>query len=289
MKHRNLRAALLLVGAPLSGLPLEAQRVPGTPPTSRQCAAAAAALARGARDGAGWEYLPGCGKAGGVPLAKAFQAARFETDPAYLQRLYGAMGSMRDSAVFATALSVMQDSAASAPARATAILIAVAQHNDNLGLPLNVSFTEAIAPPAGQCRLLPVSDAGYRSMSPLPADYREQLGRAILQVRASPNTPDLVRTFVYCARPALMELIADAVPISALRLTYVCGNRFRVENQSTESVKVSWKVSGTRARADLVVPSKGERTFTTEQKGPTSLYYRGKLVGTLANGGQACG
>jgi len=269
---------------------LTAQTIPGPPPTASECQASARALAGGARDGTGWESLPGCGKTGGVALARAFDGARFETDAAYLQRLYGAMASLRDPAVFATALSVMQDLAASAPARATAILIAVAQHDNALSLPLNLSFTDVISPVgSARCRLVPTSDASYRSSSPLPADYRQQLGKAILRVDGSPDTPDLVRSFVQCARPALTAVIADAVPTSEVRLTYVCGNRFRVENQSTESVKVSWKVSGTRDRADLVVPSKGESTFTTEKRGPTSLYYRGKLVGTAANGGQACG
>jgi hypothetical protein len=99
----------------------EAQVIPGPRPTASECRAAAGALAAGARDGTGWESLPGCGKLGAEALAQAFSAARSETDAAYLERLYGATKTLRDPEVFATSLAVMLDQGASPQARATAI------------------------------------------------------------------------------------------------------------------------------------------------------------------------
>jgi hypothetical protein len=286
-----VRLVFLCISA-LWGTVLPAQVVPPGPtapgPSSSECQAAAAALAGGAR-GAEWESLPGCGKVGGRALARALEAARHETDAAYLDRLYGNMASIKDPAVFAASLAVMQDPAASPEARATAILVAVAQHDNALSLPVTVSLKDLLGGTAtSQCRLVPTSHASYRSSSPLPADYLQQLGKAMLQLKASADTPDLVRNFIECVRPATLAAVADAVPTSAIRLSYVCGNRYRVENQSTEPVKVSWAVSGIRAKGQILVPPGGAKTFTAQQRGPTTLYYRGKEVQTEPNGAQPC-
>jgi hypothetical protein len=165
----------------------------------------------------------------------------------------------------------------------------VGQHDNALALPLTVRFRDVLTPSsASRCRLVPITEAYYRSDSPLPSDYLQQLGRAILQLKASPATPDLVRSFIECVRPVTLGAVADAVPTSAIRLSYVCGNRYRVENQSTESVKVSWAVSGTRTKAQILVPAKGANTFRTQQRGPTTLYYQDKVVQTEPNGGRPC-
>lgn len=289
MMRSYVCAMILIASAPAAGLAVAAQTVPGRPPGSEYCNRAAAALARGARDVVSWQLLPSCGRAGAIAMANAFRAARSETDLAYLEKLYGAMGSSRHPAVFAAALEVMQEPSASAPARATAVLIAAAQHDRRLALPLNLSFSEVMAPStAERCRLLPTFGGNYRSASPLPRDYLERLGTAVSRIVADPGTPQLVKSVVRCARPALGPALSAAVPLSAIRLLYVCGNRFRVTNQTAEWIDVSYKVSATEDQRDLVVAPRGETVFTTERRGSTSLFYRGKLVQSETNGGKAC-
>lgn len=266
---------------------LRSQVVPGSyRPTPIECREAAKSLVDRTSNDARWQTLPACGKAGGRELAEALKDARSETDPTYLERLYGAMATTRDPDVFAAALTIMQDAGASAQARSTAILIAVAQHNNAVALPLNLSLAEALQ--AGRCRLLPINHAVYRSTNPLPVNSRAQLGGALLDVSAAPGTPSLVKTFVDCTRSVMSGAIAEAVPTSAIRLTYVCDNRYRVENQSTEPVEVSWAVSGKRTKAAIVVPPKGQNTFTAQRRGPTTLYYQRKAVQTESNSGRPC-
>jgi hypothetical protein len=267
---------------------LSAQAVPGTyRPKPAQCREAAKILVDRTNDDWRWQILASCGRAGGRDLARALQEARSETDPAYLERLYGAMAPIRDPDVFAAALAVMQDDGASAPARATAILIAVSQHNDRVGLPLNLSLPEALR--SGHCRLVPyISHGSYRSSSPLPANYQMQLGKALLHLSAAPDTPDLVKVFVNCSRSVTQGAIADAVPLSAIRVTYVCGNRYRVDNRSTESVQLSYQLSGTKQKGGFAVHPRASRTFTARGEGDLSLYYRGKLVQTVQNRGESC-
>src|SRR5918999_6216622 len=89
---------------------LSAQAVPGTyTPTPAECQAATESLLDKPSNNAHWQILPSCGRAGGRDLATALQGARSETDPAYLERLYGAMANIRDPDVFSAALSLMQD------------------------------------------------------------------------------------------------------------------------------------------------------------------------------------
>jgi hypothetical protein len=266
---------------------LGAQTIPGSyQPTPAECREAAEILIDKTSDDWRWQILASCGREGGRDLAKALQAARFETDPAYLERLYGAMANIRDPEIFAAALAVIQDAGASAPARSTSILIAVAQHDNGVGLPLNLSLAEALR--SGKCRLAPITHAGYRSATPLPASYQDQLGKALLDLRAAAGTPQLVKTFVHCTRPVFSGAIANAVPLAALRLTYLCGNRYRVDNQSTEDVQVSLTVAGSKERIEFGVLAKGTRTVTANDRGTTSLYYRGKLVQSIPNSGKLC-
>jgi hypothetical protein len=254
------------------------------------CSRAATALANGARDGSGWEHLPDCGSAGARALARAFRAARAESDVHYLGNLYSAMASVRDPAVFSTALEVMQDQSAGERARATAILIAVAQHTRRLGLPLSFPYEEAMSSSDGErCRLVPLRGTSrYRSSSPLPSDYLQQLGSAIENVIHSPVSPALVRGFADCARRALSGSLAATVPSSAIDLAHVCGNRFRVRNTSAYWVTVSWDVSGTGIKRDLAVPPKGEKVFTADRQGNTRLYYRDKVLQTKTHAGSPC-
>jgi hypothetical protein len=185
---------------------VQAQVVPGNGPTKTQCGTAAQAFEANPHNSGALETLPACGKMGGRPLARAFHTARFETSGTELERFYAALGSMRDPEVFASALSVMQDPAATPQARATAILIAMAQHDNALSPPIDVSFSDLITfSNSSKCRLLDATDASYRSVSPLPDDYLQQLRLAIQGLLGSPDTPTVVRAFADCAKSALAE------------------------------------------------------------------------------------
>ena len=206
MGRQHLQTLLLGVGFLFAALRVQAQVVPGNGPTKTQCGTAAHAFAADPHHSGALETLPACGKTGGPPLARAFHNARFETSGTELERFYTALGSMRDPEVFASALSVMQDPAATPQARATAILIAVAQHDNALSPPVDVSFSDLITlSNKSKCRLLHATDASYRSISPLPADYLQQFRQAIQGLLGSPDTPTLVRAVADCAQSALAK------------------------------------------------------------------------------------
>lgn len=200
----SMKRYLLIAELVLSGLLLPPSGVAAQDawrPSTEQCRAAATALTHGARDGTGWERLVDCGDIAGNALASALHAARSETDVDYLARLYSAIARVRHPAVFTSTLDVMRDPAASVPARATAILMALSQHEPGRGLPPSVPFREAVTSSAGEgCQLVRFGRTLYRSSTPLPADYREQLVNATEQLGSAPT---LVRALAGCASRAV--------------------------------------------------------------------------------------
>jgi hypothetical protein len=279
---------VVLICSAIRGADSEAVGQVSPSSSGERCANAARALAQGARDGSGWEHLPDCGSTGAKALAQAFGEARAESDVDYLGNLYTAMASVRDPAVFSMALEVMQDQTAGERARATAILIAVAQHTRRIGLSLDFLYQEAMtSSDAERCRLVPIRGATkYRSDAPLPGDYLQQFGSAVENVIHSPASPALVRGFAGCARRALSGAFAATVPSSAIRFSHVCGNRFLIRNTSAYWVTVSWDVSGTGIKRDLSVPPTGEKVFTADRQGQTRLHHRGSVIHTVENDGK---
>ena len=279
--------SVLLVGLLSSSTAtmLPAQRIPGTyHPTPAECGRGARALTDRSSEDWEWQLLSDCGSAGSRVMAKALRAARSETDLTYLQRLYDAMGGGWNPAVFSAALALMRDEGASAEARSTAVLIAVAPVDNALALPLNLSPADALR--SSQCRLLPISDAG--PPAPIPPVAVARFGRALYDLRGDPGTPPLLQAFVACVRPLMMDAIADAVPTALLRLSYLCENDYRVDNGSTEGVQVSLLVIGAGDTADLWVPPRGAKTTGMMKQGTAALYYRGKLIQTAENRSQEC-
>jgi hypothetical protein len=61
-----------------------------------------------------------------------------------------------------------------------------------------------------------------------------------------------------------------------------------VDNWSTESVQLSYQVSGTEHKGGFAVHPKASFTFTARTDGDLTIYYRGKLVQTVQNGGKSC-
>jgi hypothetical protein len=273
------------------GTTATAQIVPGRPWTAEECAGAAAELARGEREGIRWPGLAGCGLVGSVALVRAFRAARLETDTAYLRELYGTMARLRDSAIFQTALEVMQDSRATNQARGTAILTAVKQHDRCRTYPLGLSFGEVVTGSSGTgCRLVGncIHVHQFQSPSPLPADYVQQFGAAIDRLLDAGRTPAVVRDLAGCARGTIGGILAKSVPLSSITLEYVCGDQFRVRNRSREWIRVSWTGVGSPHRLTFQVPPDSSVVHRALWRDSTRLHYEGKLVQSIANGGKVC-
>ena len=82
--------------------------------------------------------------------------------------------------------------------------------------------------------------------------------------------------------------------IDSIRLTYICGNRFRVRNPNDTEVTVIWDVYEKSEKGTLVLPPRlegveySETLFETQNKGTVRLFLDGKVIETKANGGTVC-
>ncbi len=87
----------------------------------------------------------------------------------------------------------------------------------------------------------------------------------------------------------------SAAGADSIRIEYVCGNQFRVTNYDTVSVYASWDIAETADSAQHDwIPRRSaglppvSMIFTTSSKGTMRLFTKGRLIGTMANGGSAC-
>ena len=87
---------------------------------------------------------------------------------------------------------------------------------------------------------------------------------------------------------------AAVIPLSAVTLTYMCGNRFRFRSRVFANLSLRYDVYGTAESGQLpvVTPAPGltqtEIFFTTRAKGTVRVFYRAQLLQTKANGGAIC-
>lgn len=94
------------------------------------------------------------------------------------------------------------------------------------------------------------------------------------------------------------DVVASCAPVviqpSAIRLTYICGNRFRVRNGNLAPVTVTWDVAGSTDAGSLTLPARpfaaafSEAFFATSVTGTVRLFYLGAQVDVKANGGFVC-
>ena len=265
-------------------------RLPVPPPSSAACAAFADTLASAGPASDGWQGLSACGGTGGSAIGSAVLTAAGTNDSLALLNLWQVSRDIRDAAIFNAAISTAQNSSASAEARVIAWLIALAQHEPGYDRRPTVAWgTLVMSPPPSDCGLRPDgAPVEFVSAGALPANYLTTLASATEAAYKGTTAPQPVKTIARCVRELISDMAPVRVPNSALKLTYMCGNRFRVRNTGTEWIDVSWDVYNTADRGDLSVGPGADEFFTTEVKGTTRLFYFGALVQTKANGGTVC-
>ncbi|HSU13056.1 hypothetical protein [Longimicrobium sp.] len=285
-------AAILLL--PAAGL-----RAQGwvDPPTSEQCQAWTSDLAAGgqaAMDAVAYGNLAGCTAAAPGALSGAIRAARASRDTAYLGALAAVAGQVRDPGVFGAALEVTGDGRASDESRVMGLLVIGSSLGASQYLPGYTRpqlFTQAL-PATGVCGFAageggPVLDNG------IPADAERQAARVIDGIRYGGGGAALLQNLARCARSSVDPDIPPQVDVSGIRVDYVCGNDFRVQNHTGTELTLrvtTTAADGTTAAEDLVFPAIGGWTpFTTGATGTVQVSYDGQPVATVANAGRRCG
>src|SRR5579871_4164017 len=88
---------------------------------------------------------------------------------------------------------------------------------------------------------------------------------------------------------------AAAPNLSQIKLTYTCGNFFRIRNSNSSQVTLAYSVYRTAESGNITLPAAPTPTYNysetylqTVNKGALRLTYNGQLVAMLDNGGVAC-
>lgn len=100
--------------------------------------------------------------------------------------------------------------------------------------------------------------------------------------------PAVVKDLASCIRTMIADEYPERVPTSAITLTYVCGDKFRVNNAGAFWVDVTYSVNNATETGDLVVSPGGHTEFVTETSGLVLLTYMGQVIRERANGGVPC-
>ena len=262
-------------------------------PSAAECAAWARGLAAGGREAlealdTGW--LAGCPSSGPTALASALRGARAETDTAYLARLAGAAGNLEHPAVLSAALDLAADRGASIPARATALLILPGQVGAGPGvngLPVGTLLTQEL-PAAGLCGPgLRTPHAAAPAAAARPADAPRRMAVIVDRIRTDPTEAELLRNLARCVRP-VVKGVPPQVDVHGVRLSYVCGNWFRVSNPTPETLTFAYVAERIGERLGVSVPARGENSIATTAPSSVRLYYDGRLIQTAENRGTSC-
>ena len=116
-----------------------------------------------------------------------------------------------------------------------------------------------------------------------PVDCTLPSAQPVVVVGGATATADVQ---VSCAAPTITP--------STIRLTYICGTRFRVRNPNDAVITVTWDVAGTTESGTLQLPARplnasfSETFVTTVAVGTVRLFYHGAQVDVKANGGFTC-
>ena len=263
-------------------------------PSQSDCQAYAAALASGAQWGVGWERIHECGTAGSAALASAIANSAPKTDSAFLIPLISYAGSLQSSDIFDAAEELFATGTATVAARVMALFVVLGQWNPQITIAPQMSWTSLTTVPWGSvCKFSPGIGHGFSAS--LSAPTPTQLGFAATGFTNAANStsePPVIRDLARCARQALKQDV-PLVPNTSnqfIFLVYVCGTRFRVENDNPMWVPVTWRVVGTTEEGGFSLPPAGtpDRTFFTTNVGTVEILYAGQVIHSQPNGGTIC-
>ena len=227
--------------------------------------------------------LASCPDAGPRALAAAVERASAETDTAYLTMLADRAGLFTHPKLFAAALRLAGDRAATAESRAAGLLVLARQSGRSTLL------VEPVTKPEGGCFLTFGRFGGPEPGSaPLPADANRRAAVVVDRIRTDPSEGELVRTIARCVRPAVARGVPPQIDVSGVRLRYFCGNWFKIYNPTSEQLTVTYDAEKTGERYNIDVGPGGERMFVTAAPSTVRLYYDARLIQTTAHGGTVC-
>jgi hypothetical protein len=239
--------------------------------------------------GKGWERISGCGAVGETPIANAIAGAAAETDSIYLGRLWYSGMQLRSASIFNSSRALVGNTSATVPSRVMALAVMLAQVERASSIPTQRSFQDLVTVPSGSWCWPRMRLDDYSSVVSVPTTNDIKDAAAVLEVvLTDASTPAVLRDFARCGRVALLPVAPRLVDPDLLVLAYVCGTRFRIENNGPYDAQLIFSVVGTSERRTLNVNRNSAVTYQSRAVGTVELLYNGQVVRQTPNRGIAC-
>jgi hypothetical protein len=273
--------AFFLVSCPISG----AAQSAGSPQNCHGLLTATLASGRSHGD------LSRCGESLVPGIARSIGDARLHParDHRWFATLYRHGSRLRDNRILQPALQLAVDRTASAAARSTAMMVAVAQVRSGT-FPAGVgTFEEFLSRGVpGTCAWSAITDSEYWVDNPLPSGSVEQVLHAARQMAAEPGQPALQR-LGRCAQLLLRSLLTPGRGAAAMvRVAGVCDRRFTVTNPTDVELDLVWRVVGTDEGGEITVHAGGHRLLAADGRGALMLSWEGETIATAENRDHPC-
>lgn len=238
----------------------------------------------------------------GSEVAMGMRASRASSDVVELDSITRPAFSLRDAEVFAAALEIAGDPAASSEARVFALRSLIWARAPGFRLSY-ADLTVLDGKPSRCLGLPPYLGFTYRRGAPLPNDYDLRIRGLTAALRSDPGTPAVVRAAALCAEVYTPSPVLDApsseesytvVPAEDISAAHICGNRFVVRNPYEVEMVVKYEVEGSGETGSLLLPPKSEEATYSETEllttttGAILLMQDGQLIQRVQPSGAVC-
>lgn len=207
---------------------------------------------------------------------------------------------MVDSAAFAAARDVAASSGSTEVARGLALLT-LFRYIDRERYPTYARFTSQVRG-AMSCAPGSTSDVSKSEIAgdytPLPSTAAAESRAVAVAIQQDAAASPALQSASYCVLEAWRKV--NGLPSNAhwvfttasMSVTYVCGNRFRIQNQHTLPIALQWQVGTLPRKTVLIAPSTsqghGERLLDAGLNGTLSVFLDGDVIFASPNGGSSC-
>ena len=195
---------------------------------------------------------------------------------------------VRDGELAEVALALMADESAPELARIAAMSVVSAQI-----LPVTSLLIAALGNPSGCIVFMDyLHYNGAIAVSPNRPDLLNRVltaGLRIIRAPAGVGSPRLRSAAGCLIETVLGKGATEPIDPRRIRLTYLCGNRFRIRSSNAMSTTVTYDVYGTTERGWQTAVGAGGSPYTdmeieTVNRGTVRLFLDGKQIDVKANG-----
>ncbi len=286
---RILVTSTLLAGAPVIGASgtLGSQASPQRPSAEcRRLQESLNGVALPRAEDRSWYAIRACGAEGGTALAAAVRKLGGTSDTSVLSAALRGIALFRDASVLAAMRDLASDASATPAARTTALHGMLLYVRPELGWS---SMLNEVTQNSGRCFTTASSGRPPRVVgTPLPVDYRERI-TATARDLASGGGDGVVQAAARCVLSHIPNVPSSPkVDPSSIRLTYICGNKFLIENLSDSRVLLEYVVVGTTERFKQSIPAGKSQALHTIETGTMRLSRDGSPLVSKENEGRPC-